>query len=355
MRRFEDPQGMAGWNFQKEEVSKARKEGKMLLLYMDTTAACDLYCVYCQARSGKALPNELLWEERKDVIDQAKNLGCETIHIAGQGEPTIDPLFWDCIRDIRTKRILPLVFTHGMHITDVIARQLFDLEVSIIIKVHSFDAKNQDWLVGVPGYSKKRDTVIQNLFNAGFNKAGPTRIGIDTVITQQNIREVPDIFRWARRNNVFPEIKTLLSAHRGASKFVRGKMAVPPIDIQRLYHDLLKIDQDEFGYTWVPQPPYVAWHCDFYYYHMYVNILGDIMPCVGFVPEKPLGNIRKNSLEEIWNSSFMMKIRNIDEYLTGVCADCSNHDCYGCPCRRILRTGDARRAFESQGCWEDNL
>lgn len=354
MPKFKSPLGMAGWNFQKEEVAKARKEGKMLLLYMDTTAACDLHCVYCQAISGKALPNELSWKERKDVIDQAKSLGCETIHIAGQGEPTRDPLFWDCIRYIRSKGILSVVFTHGMHITDVIARKLFDLEVSVIIKVHSFDTENQDWLVGLPGYSEKRDVAIKNLFNAGYNKVNPTRIGIDTVITQQNIKEVPDIFRWARQNNVFPEIKTLLCAHRGSSKFVREKMAVSPQDIQQLHQDLLKIDQSEFGYTWTPKPPYVAWHCDFYYYHMYVNILGDIMPCVGFVLEKPLGNIRKDSLEEVWNSSLMMKVRNIDKHIMGVCASCNN-DCYGCPCRRMLRTGDVRRAFESQGCWEDNV
>jgi len=87
---------------------------------------------------------------------------------------------------------------------------------------------------------------------------------------------------------------------------------------------------------------------------MYVNIFGNIMPCVGFVLEEPLGNIRENSLREIWNSEFMLKIRNIDKHLKGVCANCSN-DCYGCPCRRILRTGDASRAFESNGCWEDNL
>lgn len=355
MRSLRKPTGMCGWNLSNEKVADARKKGLMLMLYMDTSAICDLHCVYCQARSGKALPDELSWEERKSVIDQAKCLGCETIHIAGQGEPTLDPLFWGCIEYISQQKILPVVFTHAMHITGSFAKRLFELGVSVIVKVHSFNHENQDWLTGVSGYSKKRDAAIQNLFEAGFNKTIPTRIGIDTVITQQNIEEVPAIFRWARQNNVFPEIKTLLSAHRGSSKFVREKMAVSSTSVRRLYYDLLRIDQTEFGYTWTPQPPYVAWHCDFYYYHMYVNILGDMMPCVGFVQEKPLGNIRTDSLEKIWNSPIMMKVRNIDEHLTGTCANCPNDECYGCPCRRILRTGDVHRAFESKGCWEDNL
>jgi radical SAM protein with 4Fe4S-binding SPASM domain len=354
VRGLQEPPGMAGWDFPKEKVNEARRNGKMLMLYMDTTAACDLHCIYCQARSGRPLPNELSLEERIDVIDQALSLGCETIHIAGQGEPTIDPLFWDCVEYIRRRGILPLIFTHGMHITDASARRLFNLGTSIIIKVHSFDAENQDWLVGIRDYTKRRDEAIQALFNIGFNSSHPTRIGADTVITQQNTNEIPDIFRWARQNNVFPEIKTLLSAHRGASKFTKEKMAVSPQDIRELYHALLKIDQDEFGYTWTPRPPYVAWYCDFYYYHMYVNIVGDIMPCVGFTLEKPLGNTRENSLAEVWNSPFMMKIRNIDDNLVGVCASCPE-DCYGCPCRRLLRTGDIQSVFESKGCWEDNL
>lgn len=355
MKEFKKPEGMVGWNFSKKKVKKARKTGKMLMLYMDTSAVCDLHCIYCQARSGNILQNELLWEERKKVIDQAKDLGCETIHIAGQGEPTLDPLFMDCIRYMQAKKILPVVFTHGMHITESIADQLFNLQVSIIIKVHSFNEKKQDMIAGVSGYAKKRDIAIKNLFNAGYNKVYPTRMGIDTVITQQNIEEVADIFRWARQNNVFPEIKTLLSAHKGSSKFVKEKMAISSQNIHQLYSNLLKVDQTEFGYTWIPKPPYVAWHCDFYFYHMYVNILGDIMPCVGFVFEEPLGNIKKDSLKKIWNSSFMMKIRNIDKYIIGTCKSCLIDDCYGCPCRRILHTGDIERAFKSEGCWEDNL
>lgn len=326
----------------------------MLMMYLDFTAACDLKCIYCQTRSGKPLPGELNWKERKNIIDQAKDLGCETIHIAGQGEPTIDPLFWKGIEYIRKKDIIPVVFTHGMYIDKNFAKKLFDLDASVIIKIHSFNHKNQDWLAGVKGYTKKRDEAIQNLFEAGFNKTHPTRIGEDTVIIRQNINEIPDIFRWARKNNVFPEIKTLLSAHRGASKFVKEKMAVPADEIRQLHYKCLKIDREEFGYTWHPQPPYIGWYCDFYYYHMYVNIQSDIMPCVGWVLQPPLGNIKTHSLREIWESLIMYKVRNINKFLRGSCAKCSAC-CYGCPCRRIFRTGEIESAFISEGCWGANL
>jgi len=354
MKKFKSPPGMKGWNFNKEEVEVARRKGKLLMMYADMSSKCDLNCLYCQTRSGKPLPGELNLEERKNLVDQSKALGCKTIHIAGQGEPTIDPLFWEHLEYIYQKGIIPVIFTHGMHIDKDTAERLYDMDVSVIIKVHSFNEKNQDWMAGVKGYAKKRNEGIKNLFEAGFNAETPTRMGMDVVITQQNLAEIPDMFRWARKNNVFPEIKTLLSAHRGASKFVREKMQVTPEEVRKLHYDILKIDQEEFGYTWIPSPPYIAWHCDFYYYHIYVNIFGDAMPCVGFVLSEPLGNIREKSLKELWNHPLMLKVRNIDKHLKGVCAECKN-DCYGCPCRRLLRTGDINRVFESRGCWEDNM
>jgi radical SAM protein with 4Fe4S-binding SPASM domain len=354
MEKFKKPPGIKGWNFSKEEVREAREKGKLMMMYADMSSKCDLHCIYCQTKSGKALPGELNLEERMDLIDQGKALGCKTIHIAGQGEPTIDPLFWRHVEYIHRQGIIPVIFTHGMHLDKDAASQLYELNASVIVKVHSFNEKNQDWMAGKKGYTKNRDKTIQNLFDAGFNKENPTRVGIDVVITQQNIAEIPSIFRWARRNNVFPEIKTLLSAHRGASKFVKEKMQVKPEEVKKLHHNILEIDQREFGYTWVPKPPYVGWYCDLYYYHIYVNIFGDVMPCVGFVLQKPLGNIREKSLEELWNHPLMIKVRNIDRHLKGVCANCKN-DCYGCPCRRVLRTEDIKRIFESRGCWEDNM
>ena len=51
-------------------------------------------------------------------------------------------------------------------------------------------------------------------------------------------------------------------------------------------------------------PCYLLWRGP-----MYVHYDGTVFPCCYIYPEEPLGNIRKNSLAEIWNSDKMVQLR----------------------------------------------
>ncbi|MBU0662420.1 radical SAM protein [Candidatus Micrarchaeota archaeon] len=360
--KYMKPPGMRGWNFSREQRDKAREEGKMLLLYQDMSGKCDLKCRYCQTRSGVAAKDELNLDERKNVIDQAKELGCEVVHIVGQGEPTIDPLFWEHIEYISDSGMIPLVFTHSMHIDKETAERLYALGCSVIVKIHSFDREKQDWMVDTKGYAEKRDMAIEHLFNAGFNKEKPTRMGVDVVINRKNFDEVLDIFLWARENNIFPEIKPFITSHRAGTDFVKDELQVKPEEVKQLFYAALALDREKFGYDWVPKPPWMAWQCDLYYYHIYVNYVGNVFPCVGFeqadMAFKQLGNVREKPLKEMWNHPYMQKIRNIDKYMAGACADCKSlkeEGCYGCPCRRLAATKDAKNVFHSDNCWGSSM
>lgn len=349
-KKLKTPLQLKGWEVTNEEARRFRDKGKIFMAYMDMTAACDMHCVYCQARSGKALPNELTLRERKDVIDQLKKMGCKSIHFAGQGEPTLDPYLWDILEYCNKKDIIPVVFTHGANLDIDMIKKFKSYNTSLIIKIHSFNSEIQDKLVGVKGYTKKRENVMNLLIKEGYNRGNPTMLGVDTVITYDNQNELEDIFRYCRNNNIFPEFKTMISAYR-AQKVV-DKYQLNDKDIEKIAKQLLKIDQNEYGYTWDITPPYIAWTCNFYYGHIYINIVGDIYPCVGFTMGKPLGNIRDIKIQEAYDTEFMKKIRNIDKEIQGVCKKCKV-DCYGCPCRRFLKTNDINSVFCTNGCWSD--
>lgn len=350
MKELKNPLMLKGWDTSTKEAKKFRDQGKIFMAYMDTTAACDLHCTYCQARSGKALPNELTLQERKNVIDQFEKMGCKAIHIAGQGEPTLDPYLWDILEYINQKKMTPVVFTHGANLTREMIKRFKKLNTSLIIKIHSFKPDIQDQLVGVKGYTKKREEVLKMLLEEGYNKETPTMLGVDTVITYDNQDELETIFRYCRENHIFPEFKTMITANR-AGKVV-NKYQLNAKEVKKIAENFAKIDQEEYGYTWEVTPPYIAWSCNFYYGHIYVNILGDIYPCVGFTMREPIGNIRKMSVQEAYNTELMTNIRNIDHLLTGTCKECSK-ECYGCPCRRLLKTGEINSIFETKGCWSD--
>ena len=349
-KQYSPPLMLKGWDTTNEEARLFRDDNKIFMAYMDMTAACDMNCVYCQARAGKPLPGELSLGERKNVLKQLADMRCKAIHFAGQGEPTLDKHFWEILQYVNELGMTPVVFTHGANLDREKILLLKALNTSLIIKVHSFNPVVQDVLVGKKGYSEKRGQILNMLMEEGFNQCTPTMLGIDTVMTFDNRDELESIFRFCRDNNIFPELKTMITANR-AGKVV-DKYQLHAEDVESIATHLLQIDQEEYGYTWDITPPYIAWSCNFYYGHIYVNILGDIYPCVGFTMTEPLGNVRSNSIEEIYNDNFMVRIRNIDRHITGICASCPI-DCYGCPCRRMLKSGKTESVFETSKCWGD--
>jgi MoaA/NifB/PqqE/SkfB family radical SAM enzyme len=352
MKVYQKPPILHGWRLSEDDREEYLKEKKLGMIYAGTSSICDLGCIYCQTKSGKPLPGETNITERLDILDQAKALGCKLVHIAGAGEPTIDPLFWKQVKHIHNLGMIPVIFTHGMHIDEKAAQKLWDYNASVIIKIHSREEELQDFFASRKGYTKRRDKGLQILIDAGFNKCNPTRLGIDFLITRKNLDEVDSVFIWARENNIFTEIKPILSLNRGANDYVKKYLDVTPAQVKEVFYRLLEIDQERFGYTWKPCPPWVGFHCDYYYYHILVSCQGDVKPCIGF--DTALGNIRTHTLKECFEHPFIEKRRNIRQHLKGECEECSEQWCYGCPCRRIARKGEGA-LFRVDDCFEDNM
>ena len=349
---LKEPPIIRGWKATLEEREEAIKNNQMLQIYAGTSNVCDLFCIYCHTAGGKALEGEMTLEERLNVLDQAKKLGCKYVHISGAGEPTQDPYLWKQIEHINKLGMIPTVFTHAKDISLEIAQKFYDLNCSVIVKIHSGKEETQDYYAGVPGYTKKREKSIENLMKVGLNKSNPTRLGADIMITNDNKEKIPELFKWARDNNVFPLVKSIICMERAHSDAIQDKLRIHPKEVEKIFYRLLDIDEKEYGYTWTPAPPWAGVHCDYNYYHMQVTIQGNIKPCIGF---EPIGNVRdmEGALEHYWNHPKMKKMRDIKNQLKGICSTCKE-DCYGCPCRRIARVGEDE-AFNTKSCWEANL
>ena len=56
----------------------------------ETTLRCNLNCLHCGSRAGRARPDELLTSEALDVIDELVEVGIDEVTFAG-GEPFLRP------------------------------------------------------------------------------------------------------------------------------------------------------------------------------------------------------------------------------------------------------------------------
>ncbi len=300
---------LRGLNLTNENLKRAEAKNKMLLIDVETSNVCNLNCQYCFRDvygTKEALEKEMPLKKRLELIAQARKLGCETVKITGAGEPFADKDLWPMIEYANKLGMWVMVFTNGSLITKEIAKKLYKMDVSLIVKCNSFDEETEDSMVGRKGYAKKRNQAIKFLMDAGFNKTTPTRLGRDLVVTRINESEVYDALRWCRKNNVFPLFRPLMpiGAARNLADWMLGKE-----ETKEMYEKAREIDDKEFGLKYALTLPYMGgvW-CRQLHYALYVDILGEAYACTG--SKKLLGDFKKQSLRRIWNSSNAKKIRD---------------------------------------------
>lgn len=304
------PARMRGWHHSAEFCKDHIAAGKMIHLLAETSNVCDQDCEYCYTVlvtinnpdfHHSSLPGELSWEERKLLIDQAVELGAVTYDLVGAGEPLTDKLFLKQVEYASSKGLIPVVFTNGSILGHPVhgerfARALFELDATVVVKWHSKDHQVHDEIVRRKGAGRKRDNALQLLKRLGFNRCTPTRLGIDNIVYQRTIAEVPDCLRMCREENVFLVCSSFIPSGRTSKGSERESSYE---DISRVYEESRVIDEREFGLRHSGSMPYIGYGktCT-QYMGLYVTIQGEVHGCVG--QTESYGNLRERPLAKMW-------------------------------------------------------
>ena len=84
---------------------------------------CPNRCIYCSSHSNPQATHIIPFEIIKNVIDDAKSLGCKTVCLSG-GEPFLHPQILDIISYIAKKRLTCYVYTSGIYMKDEVYSSL---------------------------------------------------------------------------------------------------------------------------------------------------------------------------------------------------------------------------------------
>ncbi len=345
MKNFTDPPRLKGLDFTKNQIEIALRNGQILRCSIELSKACNLRCPFCYADAGSKTDDELSLQRILLLIQEAKENGAQTITILG-GEPLLFPKFKDVVSHVHSIGLTPLIFTNGTLMTPGLADFLYENGASIIVKYNSHEnpAIQDDMVGGVVGTFEKIKKTLQILIDKKFNAPIPTRLGIETVMSQKNIVELPKIFRFARENGIYPYIELITPTGRGKN----GTDRIDSGTSKDIFHQLLKIDETEYGHTWIPHPPHVASSCNYYFTSVYVQASGKTQPCPGVPIE--IGNINQESLRNILDKQRTKQLRDIRTHIKGKCKSCPMSSfCYGCRSAAFHLTGDL---YESDPiCW----
>ncbi len=321
----------AGFSF--EEIKKAAANGQLLTMELEFSQLCNFNCPYCYLDNRPK--EEVTSDEIRDVILQGRDLGVRKVIILG-GEPMIYPRILEKIHFIRSHGMGVEVFTNGSNITAENARELALLDVKVVLKMNTQNADVQNKLCGLDDADRIIREAFKHLRATGYGSGGKP-MAVSSIISSENIAELPQMWRWLRDQDIDPYFEMITPQ---GSAIENDWLYADPGQVETLFNQLAKIDQAEYGREWKPQPPLVGDICLRHQFSCYINAFGDVMPCVGVT--LPVGNIRKNRLADILrDSEIIQDLKNYPETIKGPCARCEDKEaCYGCRGAAYQMTGD---------------
>lgn len=314
------------------------------------TNQCNLKCIYCYRDAGIKLPRELSTAEGMKLMLEVKALGNRVFILSG-GEPLLRNDIFELAKygsDIGLRLFLA---TTGLPLSEDVARLLKLTGVKgISITIDGNNPETHNHIRGIKSSFEKAMKGIRNALNAGLN------VQINITALKLNYPEIPNIIReMASLGISFIHVFNLVPTGRGEKI---NPLTLSMKEQKSLLKSLLVIQNDLdvlikptcMPYYWaLMQEVKPAFYDKFFRIYpkgciagvnyIYVSPLGDVAPC----PYMPLflGNIRYESLKEIWsNSVILRKLRNRSG-LKGKCGACRHRDvCGGCRAKALLYSGD---------------
>lgn len=334
------------YRFSWETIFQARDSNKLLTLDLELSRVCNYNCKYCYSSAGKQLDKELSYMELCNIVDQAQNLGVQSIVIVGGGEPLLFPYLKELVSYIFEKQINIVLFTNGALLNKEMSFFLKEHNVFPVIKVNGISPETINWLCGNVRAYENFIKAVYYLQDAGYT-TGEETFGISTIICRQNYNEIIPLWKWCRDNQLIPYFERLSPQGRA----LKHNLQIPIKELKDIFNKLFELDKKEYDILWdAVHPPIAGSSCNRHYYSLYIKSNGDIIPCSGI--DFPVGNIREKELQQIiMDSNVLQDLRHIDLSIKGECKHCDDAgECYGCRGNAYQICGDY--LGEDPLCWK---
>ena len=250
---------------------------------VETTAKCNLYCPMCPRETHKQPKEDMTGEIFERLVEEAGQTG-EHMMLIGLGEPFLDPKIFERIEFCERHQVYTLLSTNGTLLDAEATERILTSTLEHITL--SFDGSTKEsfefYRKGAK-FERVRDNFLHFCQRKHETKA-KIQVVVQMVRMEKNWNEVDD--------------------------FTRFWSAVPGVDQVRVKADETNLMRPEAGHAaadWA-HPCHYLWRGA-----MYVKHNGDVYPCCQsyMLDGKPMGNIGRDSLPEIFNAPEMRRMRRL--------------------------------------------
>ncbi|HHV72806.1 MAG TPA: radical SAM protein [Clostridia bacterium] len=335
-----------------------------LLVVWNFTNACNLKCKHCYQNAGQVLEDELTLEERLKIIDELYSNDVAALAFAG-GEPLMHKDFWPVAEYAHQKGLHLSVATNGTLITKDLALRLKEVGVNYVeISVDSVKPEAHDNFRGGKGYWARTIEGIKNCV-----EVGGLQVGMATTITNNNFSEMQELIELSKELKVnYFYVFNFIPVGRGKDIVKSDLSPEMREEMMHILHNaFLEKGVGTFStcpqygrycYQHAPNEVIINSHYGYAkgeYAKMLADYIGGcgagraycaiqpngfVTPCV-FMPTIKVGDLRRESLKDIWHTSKVLKDLRDRSALKEQCGSCQFRSmCGGCRARAYGYFGD---------------
>lgn len=274
----------------------------------ELTLRCNMRCLHCGSSAGDRRVKELSTKEWLKVSKDLADIGCKYITLLG-GEPFLRKDWYEIAKGIRDYGLELTMISNGLLINDDTISKLRNLDVyTVAISLDGASAKSHDKIRQVKGSFKKCEEVLSKLKQAGINTS------VITTLNKINFEDLPAIRDFLLGRGIAWQVQIAVPIGRFPRELTLSK--------EEFYSAAIFISASRKKYG-LKELPVMGAHCFGYHskYLQKVNIVpiwkgcqagvsllgiqsnGGVKGCLSLDDEYIEGDILKNSIKDIWNSS----------------------------------------------------
>lgn len=341
-------------------------DNQLRLLFWETTAGCNLECVHCRRLdvSRELMKNDLTTEESFRFIADLASFAKPILVLSG-GEPLFRPDIFDIAAHARDQGLAVALATNGTLITEPVAQKIVAAGIRrVAISIDGADETTHDNFRRQPGSLAAALNGFRNLKRLGMS------MQINCTVTKHNVHQIETLYAMARDLGA-DALHLFMLVPVGCGVQIAESSMLPAEEYERVLnwmYDKSKLSELHLKATCAPhyfriirqrakeeKISVVATHshgkpgghpgghpggdmsamtkgCLAGSAICFVSHTGDVFPC-GYLPVSA-GNIRRQSMADIWNNSPVFQRLRDDSLLEGKCGCCEfKKVCMGCRAR----------------------
>jgi radical SAM protein with 4Fe4S-binding SPASM domain len=307
-------------------LAKKRLAGETIpsVVTWEVTYRCNLRCRHCYlgpyTHGGESPHDELSTAEMCDLLEQMFKAGTFFVDFTG-GELFCRPDIFEIMEHAKKIGLFFGIKTNATLITEAVADRLKELGVSgVHVSLYGGTAAAHEFVTQVPGSFDRTVNAIRLL------KEREIRLAINVTMMKCNAGEHKKI----------KELGKELGVNTGFTPIIF------PVVGQPGSADEIRMDDDQFkkliiDLDWVPDDKYLTSSnlehhilCSAGRIRCAISPVGEVIPCVTW--RLPLGDLRKQSFQDIWYGEAFDRVRAIGVSDLPVCAKCElARYCARCP------------------------